>query len=122
MTEERVYEAFGELVYAVAKADGSVQPEEDSTLKEILKKYSWGEQVAWSFEYEKNKNRSIVEAYNRSLDVFAEYGPFREYNNFFEVLEKVAAASGGIDENERSLIQRFKTDLINRLMNDERIK
>ena len=119
---EKVYEAFGELLYAVSLSDGELQEEEETRLKEIIKGNKWEEDILWSFNYEKGKQNAVKEAYKRALDVFAEYGPYREYEKFFEVLEQVAEASAGIDENVRQLIDSFKDELLERFKNDESIK
>lgn len=120
--KEKLYEAFGELIYAVAKVDGEVQSEEMVMLKQILEGHEWGDDIIWSFNYEEGKNRSVKEAYNRAMDIFSEYGPYEEYNKFFDVLEKVAESSDGIDENERQLIDQFKSELLKKFMNDNRIR
>lgn len=122
MNIEKVYEAFGELLYAVSLSDGVLQEEEETRLKEILSGHEWEEDILWSFNYEKGRQRSVRDAYLRALDVFAEYGPYKEYEKFFEVLEQVAAASAGIDEEERKLIDSFKSELLERFQNDESIQ
>lgn len=119
---EKVYEAFGELLYAVSLSDGELQAEEEAKLKEILSGHEWEEDILWSFNYEKGRQRSVRDAYARAMDVFAEYGPYKEYEKFFEVLEKVAEASSGIDEEERALIDSFKSELLERFQNDKRIQ
>ena len=119
---EKVYEAFGELLYAVSLSDGELQEAEEQRLKEVLSGHEWEEDILWSFNYEKGRHRSVKDAYARALDVFAEYGPYKEYNKFFDVLEKVAEASAGIDEAERALIDSFKDELLERFKNDERIQ
>lgn len=122
MYVEKVYEAFGELLYAVSLSDGELQPEEEARLKEVLSGHEWEEDILWSFNYEKGRQRSVRDAYVRALDVFGEYGPYKEYYKFFDVLEKVAEASAGIDPEERKLIDSFKSELLERFQNDESIQ
>jgi hypothetical protein len=111
MTKERLYEAFGELLYALAQVDGVVQPEELSKIKALLSPYRWGETVLWSFNYEHGKSGNMKDIYQKAFNCFAEYGAFAEFYELMEVLEKVAAASNGISIEERQLIDGFKHDL-----------
>ena len=49
--QEKLYEAFGELLYVVAMADGLIQEEELSALDEVLKGHPWAADIQWSFNY-----------------------------------------------------------------------
>ncbi|NVK66305.1 MAG: TerB family tellurite resistance protein, partial [Flavobacteriales bacterium] len=69
MTEqEKLYEVFGELLYAIAKADGIIQPEEKDALGELLQKHAWASEIKWSFNYEASKNSSVEEVYNKVIN------------------------------------------------------
>lgn len=118
MNKEQLYEAFGELIYAVAKADGLVQDEEVQALQDILQQHAWAQEVEWSFNYEVKNQKDINDAYERALDTFREYGPTPEYEYLIEILEKVAQASDGIDSKEEKIIQGFQDDLKDRFIND----
>ena len=48
---EHVYEAFGELLYAVTMVDGEIQDSELDKLKAILAPHAWSDQIQWSFEF-----------------------------------------------------------------------
>lgn len=122
MNLEKVYEAFGELLYALALSDGELQQEEEDRLKEIVSGHQWETDILWSFNYEKGRRSDIKEAYQRALDVFSQYGPYREYDKFFGVLEQVAEASAGVDVEERKLIDSFKAELLERFQNDKSIR
>ncbi len=117
MNKEQLYEAFGELIYAVAKADGLVQDEEVQALQDILQQHAWAQEVEWSFNYEVKNQKDINDAYDRALDTFREYGPTPEYEYLIEILEKVAQASDGIDSKEEKIIQGFQEDLKTRFIN-----
>jgi uncharacterized tellurite resistance protein B-like protein len=121
-TKEKLYEAFGELLYAVSKADGTVQPEEKKTVEGILKSHPFGSDILWSFNYEANKTHSFKEAYSKAMDIFKEHGPFEEYGKFAEILTEVAKAFEGISSEESVLIQNFKNDLTKTFLNDENIR
>jgi uncharacterized tellurite resistance protein B-like protein len=109
--KEKLYEAFGEIIYAVAKADGIVQDEEVEKLHELVEGYEWAEDAVWSFNYENTKNHDFKDAYEKALAVFEEYGPHEDYATLLKVLEEVAKASDGIDDHERRVIENFKKDL-----------
>ena len=122
VTKEKLYEAFGELIYAVAKADGLVQGEEVEALQQVLKSHSWAADIIWSFNYERGKDHPVEQTYRKAIDIFGEYGPAEEYAQFTSILEAVAAASQGITEEERKLIGQFHEDLTHKFKADlERI-
>lgn len=109
---DKLYEAFGELLYAVAKADGSVQNEEKDALMKLLKDDARESDILWSFNYEEKKAKTVKEAYSKAIDIFKYHGPFSEYARFADVLEKVAAAFQGISREEKEIIASFRNDLV----------
>ncbi len=116
--KDQLHEAFGELLYAVAMADGKVQTEERERLELLLKEFEGAREVLWSFNYETGRKRPVSEAYERALDACAEFGPYDRYPQFFSMLEAVAEASAGIDAQERELIDSFQADLLSRFRAD----
>jgi uncharacterized tellurite resistance protein B-like protein len=118
-SKERLYDALGELIYAVAKADGLVQDEETSRLEEILQQHPWAREVRWSFDYEKNRQTTLEEAYDKALDTCKAYGPAEEYQYLFDILYEIAKASEGVNVEEAQVIVRFKMDLKNHFMDLE---
>ena len=79
---EKLYEVMGELLYAVAMADGVIQPEEKEALKKLLRNHMSEEDILWSFEYEESKNSSVEEIYNKVINFCHNYGPAPQYNEF----------------------------------------
>lgn len=119
MTEkEKLYETLGELLFAIAKADGTIQNEERGTLNEMLKNHPWASQIKWSFDYEETKNSSIEETYNKVINFCHSYGPTPEYDEFISAMKMVAKSSNGIDHNESEIISSFSKDLIERFQRD----
>ena len=116
--KEKLYDAFGELIYAIAKADGEIQPEEIEALKSVLENNQGAKEINWSFNYEVSKNHSIDKAYSKAINICKEYGPSKEYIELINTMEKVAQASNGIDMNEQNLIDNLKKDLTNRFKQD----
>jgi uncharacterized tellurite resistance protein B-like protein len=124
VTKEKLYEAFGELIYAVAKADGVVQGEEVATLEHIVRNHSWAKDIVWSFKYEAQKNNSVEYVYAKAMDIFKEHGPSPEYENLISILKAVAEASHhspASEAKERGIINLFQQDLIEKFRNDLRI-
>lgn len=120
---EKLYEAFGELLYVVAMADGVIQPSERATLDEIVKQHPWGSTIQWSFNYEDSKDRNLDYVYQKVLDTCHEIGSHSAYNEMIDLLKKIAIASDGIDRKEQSVINSFSTDLTQRFTNDiEKLK
>ncbi|WP_338791612.1 TerB family tellurite resistance protein [Bernardetia sp. MNP-M8] len=111
MNKERLYDAFGELIYALAMADGLIQPEEIHALNTILQGHPWASQIKWSFNYEASKKLDLKEVYKKALDTFTQHGQDEEYVYLIEILQKVAKASDGIDAVEQEIIELFQKDL-----------
>lgn len=110
-SKEKLYDALGELIYAVAQADGLIQKQEVERLHQVLLAHPWSREIQWSFNYENRREQSVEEAYSKAIETCKEFGPSREYAFLFEVLQAVAEASHGVDTNELEIIQRLKGDL-----------
>lgn len=111
VSETRLYDAFGEIIYTVAVADGMIQEEEIKVIEEKLAEYDWGRDVKWSFNYEKKKGSDLKETYLKALETFKEYGPHPDYYNLLELLEDVAKASDGFEKKEGQVISIFNKSL-----------
>ena len=116
--KEKLYETLGELLYAVAMADGIIQDEEIKVLEEIVENHQWGSTIAWSFNYEFKKHHSIEEVYDKVINYCHGHGPAPEYAEFIDVMETLAEVSDGIDDEEEELINRFSKDLTARFKKD----
>lgn len=107
-----LYDAFGELLYVLTKADGKIQAEEIETLNRVLENHPWSREIKWSFNYEMKKHNNLEDLYKKVIYACEDIGPDPEYQFMLEVLEAVAAASDGIEPSEQRIIDRFKRDLI----------
>ena len=116
--EEKLYEVFGELLYAIAKADGVIQRSEKETLVQLLKNHSLGSEILWSFEFEEAHNSSVEEIYNKVINFCHMYGPAPQYDEFISAMKIVAEASDGITERESKIINSFSKDLMERFQCD----
>ena len=112
VTKVELYDAFGELIYALAKADGIIQGEEITALENIVKGHPWSNEITWSFQYEQKKDKSLEQAYQKALSICSEYGPSPDYPFLFEVLDKIAAAAEGVHDEEQKIIDNFKRELM----------
>lgn len=111
VSKTRLYDAFGELIYAVALADGMIQQEEIATLEKVLAEHPWGKEIRWSFNYEIKKENQLMETYNKALETLKENGPHPDYAYLIEVLEAVAAASDGFQKKEGQIISNLQKSL-----------
>lgn len=119
MTEtERLFEVFGELLYAIAMSDGVIQKEEITAFEEVLENHPWSTSVKWSFNYETTKGTAIEDVYNKVINFCHHHGPSAHYPDFISAMEKIAAAANGIDEKEAAMIKSFSADLTARFQRD----
>lgn len=115
---EKLYEAFGELLYVVAMADGEIQASELAIITSKLVDHPWGADIQWSFNYEMKKQRDLDLLYDRVISYCKDHGPEKEYNFLIELMEEVAAASGGIDANEEKHMKGFVSELTEQFKED----
>ncbi len=113
-----LYDAFGELIYLVAIADGVIQPEETEALEKILANHPWAAEIKWSFNYEASKNNNPEDVYKKVIMACHDNGPDPEFQFMQEVMEAVAAASQGVDIAEKATINRFVEELTSRFKAD----
>ncbi len=109
--DTKLYDAFGELLYCVAIADGLVQPEELDSMKEVLEDHEWGKAVQWSFQYEMKKKADLKDTYEKALFTLKENGPHPDYKYLVEVLETIAASDGKFQKKEGQVISIFQKSL-----------
>lgn len=110
-SKEQLYDAMGELIYALALSDGAVQDEEITALEQVLKAHPWAAAIQWSFDYENQKKKPLEEAYQKAMTTCKDYGPSEEYAFLLEVLQTIAEASEGMVTPEAELIIRFREEL-----------
>jgi len=111
VSETKLYDAFGEIIYAVAIADGMIQDEEIKVIEEQLAKYTWGENAKWSFNYERKNETQLKEAYLKSLHTLKENGPHENYYDLINILEEVAKANDDFEKKEGRVISIFNKTL-----------
>lgn len=115
---EKLYETLGELLYVVAKADGTIQDKERSSLENLLKGHKSASEIKWSFDYEETKQNSVEDTYAKVIAVCHRIGPSPIYNEFIEAMDILAKAYNGIENEESKIINSFSSDLIARFKKD----
>lgn len=121
INKEKLYEAFGELIYVVAMADGEIQETEVTALKKLVSEHPLGADIKWSFDYEAKNITDTKDTYQKVLNTCQAFGPTEDYLLLIDLLEKVAEASAGIEEKEQEVINNFQADLIARFKEDSSI-
>ena len=111
VSQARLHDAFGEIIYAVAIADGLIQEEEIKVIDEKLAQFDWGEDAKWSFNWERKKETKLKDAYLKALETLKENGPTPVYYDLIKLLEEVAKASDGFERKEGKVISIFNKSL-----------
>ena len=114
----KLYEAFGELIYVIAMADGKIQEEELEVIEKRLSQHPWGKDMKWSFDYEVKKGRDLDELYKKVIYYCETHGPDEEYDFLISVLEEIAKSSAGIDADEQEVMDSFVNDLCKKFSED----
>jgi hypothetical protein len=109
--KEELFNAFGELLYAVASADGSIQDEEKKLLMQLVSHHSYAFDIIATFKSHVNSTHSIEEAYNNAIRTFKAYGYFEGYQEFQSIVEELALACNGITKEEKRILDDFIKEL-----------
>lgn len=117
VARQDLYDAFGELIYAICMADGRLTETEVKTYTDLLVGYKGAKDVQWSFDYSHAKGISVDTAFEKGIAVCKQNGPDPEYTKIIEVLDAVSVADG-IDVSERELINRFISELKEKFIAD----
>jgi len=115
---EKLYETLGELLYAVAKADGKIDESEKDALHKLLKDHNHKEAIQWSFDYEVSKDRSVENTYEKIIAICQRIGPSPIYDEFIAAMQTIAKADTVVDQNESDIISSFCHDLITQFQLD----
>ncbi len=118
MTDTReLYMGLGSALYALAKTDGHLQPEEAETLRTVLSGEPNGDAVLEAFHVHDQYNVHVEEAYAYAFRRFATSRKALDEatkKRFLQLMEKVVDAHDGVSRKENQFIRRFRRD-INRL-------
>lgn len=116
---QNLYYALGELIYAIAKSDGSFQKEEKNTIHEIIseelkKNNIYVENMELELSYIQKDDVPIEIVYQEALDEMKRNSFYLDSNlkkEFIITLEKIANAFPPTTSSEQSMIDRLKQDM-----------
>ena len=111
INKEKLFEAFGELLYLIAMADGVIQSDEHAKLQEILAGHPWGREIKWSFDYERKKQANLDYLYRKTVEAISRHGQEEDCHFILQAMSQLAEASAGIDSDEEALIQKVAHDI-----------
>ncbi len=121
MSKRSIYKAMGSLAYAIAAADGTIQPEEKNIIKKmVLNEFDLSDiDNAWinnMFEELEEKAINVEEAYQYAIDTLESNRFAFDFDEAMKkkclrFVERTADSFDGIDNTERSIINRLKKDL-----------
>lgn len=118
--EQNLHTAIGELAYAIARADGTIQKEERKKFHDIVaaelycKDYDFDVSDIIFQILEKDKFIDSKTAYDwamKEIKTNSHYLSPELKKTFVKVIEKVAKAYPPITTDEINLIERFKKDI-----------
>ncbi len=118
ITKEQLFRSFGELLYAIAGADGAIQEEEKKILTQVLAHHRYAFDIIASFQSLANTPSAMEEACHKALESFQHYGYFEGYKEFKLILEDLALACNGISPEEKVFLDRF-TNQFNKLIQEK---
>jgi len=111
LPNKELQEAFGKVVYSVAKIDGEVQQVEIDALDKIIAENEWAKEVLKSFNKETKLDNDPNLIFLKAMRVFRIYGSNEHYPFFIDLLIKIAEAHDGIVPEEQKLIDLFTNAL-----------
>ncbi len=116
--KENLYYGFGNIAYAVAKADGEVQASEYNKFHDIVSKGVKDHDIEFDFSdiifhILKKEDMSSETAYEWGVDAMKigkDFMSEKKLDDFTNILQEVAAAFNSVTEEENDFIQRFRKD------------
>lgn len=116
---ESLHYAIGEIVYAIASADGAVQIEERKKLAEIvndeIKKHHYNYDITEIiFQILDKQHRKPVESYEwgmNQLRLNSHYLSPELKAAALAIMQRVAEAFDGVTKEENELLKQFETDI-----------
>lgn len=116
---ENLHYAIGELVYAIAAADGVISREERESFHNIIVQELRNEDYEFDisdiiFQMMDKEKTSMQDAYERAMKQIRMNSHYLSPSlkaNFIRIIEKVAEAYEPVTTDEKELIERFKREI-----------
>jgi uncharacterized tellurite resistance protein B-like protein len=121
MAKENIHRAMGSLAYAIAVADGTIQPKEKEVIlalarKELQLSDSDSEWINAMFVQLENQGIGLNDAYQYAMDILEANRHDYDFDantksRCVSFMRKIADAFGETDYKEMSIIDRFESDI-----------
>lgn len=114
MPQQDLYIGLGSIAYALAKLDGRIQPEEYTTIQQVLREEPHGEIALNVIDLNDRYGVKAEEAYQFAFRRFTENR--RELDEsfkkrFFGILQRLADSHEGVSRKEQELLRRCRRDM-----------
>jgi uncharacterized tellurite resistance protein B-like protein len=118
---QNLHYAIGELAYAVARADGKVQPEERKKFQAIVEaelrckdfNFDLSDIIFKIMDKDQHDSQTVYNWAMHEIRTNSHYLSPALKETFIRVMEKVAKAYPPVTDKERSIIEQFKKDIEN---------
>ena len=121
MAKENIHRAMGSLAYAIAVADGTIQPKEKEVILQLATKEfqlsdTDSEWINAMFSQLESKQVGMNEAYDFAMDTLEANRHDYDFDDAMKArcisfMKKIADAFGETDYKESSVIDRFSSDI-----------
>lgn len=116
---QNLHYAIGELAYAVARADGKVQPEERKKFEAIVeaelrcKDYNFdlSDIIFKIMDKDQHDSKTVYNWAMHEIRTNSHYLSPAMKETFIRVMEKIAKAFPPVTDAERTIIEQFKKDM-----------
>ena len=116
---ENLHYAIGELAYAVARADGKVQPQERAKFHDIVEAELRCQDYAFDvsdiiFQIMDKDKQSTETVYNWALNTIRTNGHYLSpelKQTFIRIMEKIAKVYAPVTQSEKDILEKFKKDI-----------
>jgi len=116
---QNLHYAIGELAYAVARADGKVQPEERKKFEAIVEAelrchdhdFDLSDIIFKIMDKDKHDSATVYNWAMHEIRTNSHYLSPKLKETFIRVMEKIAKAYPPVTESESKIIDRFKKDI-----------
>lgn len=113
MSLQDLYMGLGSLAYAVAKADGQLQPAESRAIRDLLAAEPFGDVAGCAFTLNDFHHESAAKAYAWAIRCFQQNLPYLtpvRQKRFLDIATRIAEAHNGVAEAEQLMLEQLRAD------------